>query len=171
MRSRLLRSVVLAGMFASFACILQAQDTLPLVESKETHYYDFWVGTWSVIKDGEVDPQGTTFIVTRGVHPAALEEAWSGGMNARAFRTWDKTAGRWMHVWISANGLFQVWEGRKVGDAWYMFKEFDVNGDKYLSRQAVLPRGEGKADRISERSDDGGKTWKLRFREELRRID
>jgi hypothetical protein len=148
-----------------------SQDALPLVESAETHYYDFWVGRWAVEKGGSVDPSGTTFTVTRGVHPGALEESWSGDYQARAFRAWDKTAGRWMHVWVSDNGLFQVWEGRKVGADWYMFKEFDIGGDRYLSRQAVLSRGPRRAVRISERSDDGGKTWTLRFREDLRRID
>ena len=145
------------------------QDTLPLIQSADTHYYDFWVGRWEVVKDNVADPHGTTFVVTRGVHPAALEETWSGALAARAFRSWDKTAGRWMHVWVSANGLFQVWEGRKVGSDWYMFKEFDIAGDRYLSRQAILRRDDHHATRISERSDDGGRTWQLRFREDLRR--
>jgi hypothetical protein len=150
---------------------LAPQDTKPLVESVDTHYYDFWVGRWAVEKDGRIDPSDTRFTVTKGVHAGALEETWDGDIQARAFRAWDKTAGRWMHVWVSANGLFQVWEGRRVGEDWYMFHEFAINGDRYLSRQAILPRGEGRAVRISERSDDGGKTWTLRFREDLRRIE
>ena len=150
--------------------LLAYQDTAPLVESADTHYYDFWVGRWATEKDGKVDPAGTTFHVTRGVHPAAFEETW-GDNRARAFRSWDKTAGTWMHVWVSGNGLFQVWEGRRVGTDWYMYKEFNVNGDRYLSRQAVLNRGPGRAVRVSERSDDGGRTWTLRFREELRKLD
>ena len=145
------------------------QDTRPLIESADTHYYDFWIGRWGEVKDGAVG--SVLFTVTRGVHPGALEEAWSGTLNARAFRAWDKTNNRWMHVWISSNGLFQVWEGRKVGDDWYMFKEFDVDGDRYLSRQAILRQGERDAVRVSERSDDGGKTWTLRFRQQLRRVN
>ena len=105
------------------------------------------------------------------MHPGALEETWGGSMTARGYRAWDKTAGRWMHVWVSGNGLFQVWEGRRVGTDWYMFKEFDINGDRYLSRQAVLSRGADRAVRISERSDDGGKTWTLRFKQDLRRVE
>ena len=147
-----------------------AQDVAPLVESSDTHYYDFWVGRWAVVKEGAVDPAGPTFTVTRGVHAAAVEETWGGAIDARAFRTWDKTAGRWMHVWVSANGLFQVWEGRRVGKDWYMFKEFEINGDRYLSRQGILRVDESRAVRISERSDDGGQTWTVRFREELQRI-
>jgi hypothetical protein len=146
------------------------QDTRPLIESADTHYYDFWVGQWAD-KKADASASGPAFTVTRGVHAGALEETWSGALSARAFRAWDKTTGRWMHVWISSNGLFQVWEGRKVGDDWYMFKEFDVDGDRYLSRQAVLRQGEREAVRISERSDDGGKTWTVRFRQELRRVE
>jgi hypothetical protein len=167
----MLAFVTLFVTLAATAAAPPAQDMKPLVESADTHYYDFWVGTWTVEKDGRAVPGAATFTVTRGVHPAALEESWGVGMTARAFRVWDKTAGRWMHVWISANGLFQVWEGRKVGDDWYMFKEFEIDGDRYLSRQAVLARGDGRAVRISERSDDGGKTWTLRFREDLRRVE
>ncbi|HEX6974251.1 MAG TPA: hypothetical protein VF147_07615 [Vicinamibacterales bacterium] len=163
--------IALVTLLATLFAGAPAQDMDPLVESPDTHYYDFWVGKWAVEKDGKIDPGATSFTVTRGVHPAALEEAWGGGMSARGLRTWDKTAGRWMHVWVSANGLFQVWEGRKVGADWYMVKEFDIKGDRYLSRQAVLNRGDGRAVRISERSDDGGKTWTLRFKEDLRRVE
>ena len=162
---------MLAFLIALLAGTLSAatQDTLPLVESADTHYYDFWVGTWLEVKDGKVVDGPPAFTVVRGVHAGALEETWGSGapVSARAFRTWDKTAGRWMHVWVSANGLFQVWEGRKVGADWYMFKEFDIQGDRYLSRQAILPDGENKAVRISERSNDGGKTWQPRFRQQL----
>lgn len=149
---------------------LVAQDTRPLVESADTHYYDFWVGRWAEVKDG-VAATEPAFVVTRGVHPGALEEVWSGPISARGVRAWDKTAGRWMHVWVSANGLFQVWEGRRVGNDWYMYKEFVIDGDAYLSRQAILRRGEKTAERLSERSDDGGRTWQVRFRQYLLRLD
>lgn len=171
MRASTFATCLLTVVLAAFPVPARMQDTAPLVESADTRYYDFWVGTWKTIKDGAIDPAGTTFTVTRGIHPGALEETWSGAMRARAFRAWDKTRGRWMHVWISANGLFQAWEGRRVGDDWYMFHEFDINGDRYLSRQAVLRTGPRDAVRVSERSSDGGRTWQLRFRELLRRVD
>lgn len=148
-----------------------AQDTLPLVESRDTRHYDFWIGRWVVVKDGKTDPGGITFTVSRSVHPGALEEVWSGAVSARALRAWDKTTSRWMYVWISDNALFQVWEGRKVGSDWYMFREFDIGRDRYLSRQAVLSTGPDSAVRISERSSDGGATWQLRFKENLRKIN
>lgn len=160
---------VLLTLIASIS--LPTQDMLPLVESADTHYYDFWIGRWAEVKNGQTVAGPPSFTVVRGIHAGSLEESWESPIRARAFRTWDKTAGRWMHAWVSANGLFQVWEGRKVGADWYMFKEFDIQGDRYLSRQAILQRGDRGAVRISERSDDGGRTWHVRFRQELRRVD
>lgn len=98
MRASTFATCLLTVAIAALPAPARMQDAAPLVESADTRYYDFWIGTWKTIKDGAIDPAGTTFTVTRGIHPGALEETWSGAMNARAFRAWDKTRGRWMHV-------------------------------------------------------------------------
>jgi hypothetical protein len=61
--------------------------------------------------------------------------------------------------------LYQIWEGKKINGNWYIYKEFDINGQKFLSRQAWIPDGENKLVRISERSFDQGVTWQPRFKE------
>ena len=66
-----------------------------------------------------------------------------------------------MYVWVSENGLFQVWEGRKIGKDWYIVRPFDISGDKYLSRQAWIPNGPDRLIRVSERSNDEGRTWQF----------
>jgi hypothetical protein len=169
-----LTKVLLASLLLPQA--LMAQDTLPLVDEPAVHYYDFFEGTWYRLVEGKPDTTGFRFVVQRGVHPGAWLEQWvqpAGGMaalSANAIRTWDKLNRRWMYVWVSGNGLFQVWDGRTVGDDWYIFREFDIQGDRYLSRQAWLPDGPGRLVRVSERSDDGGRTWRPRFRQEYQRL-
>lgn len=178
MISRAPVSVWLATLFLAtlLGSVVAAQDTHPLVDERELHYFDFWSGTWNRVIDGRVDTSATRFVVTRGLHAGAWEERWrqrldsTTVLHARAFRTWDKTTRRWTYVWVSDNGLFQVWEGRKVGIHWYFYREFDVQGDRYLSRQAWLPAEPGRLVRISERSSDGGGSWQLRFREDYRRM-
>lgn len=145
------------------------------MEGPDTHYFDFWEGEWQQVVDGRRDASRSWFRIRRDVHPAAFLEDWrlvidGTTTRATALRAWDKTAHRWMFSWVSANGLYQVWEGRKVGDHWYIYKEFDIQGDRYLSRQAWIPQGPSRLVRISERSDDGGQTWTLRFREEYERV-
>ena len=139
-------------------------------------YYDFWPGTWARIVNGRPDTKASSFTVKRGVHPAAFEEEWrlvsdTGTVSlSRAIRAWDQVGKRWMFVWVSDNALFQVWEGQKVGDRWYIVREFEIDGKRFLSRQAWWPESHDRVIRVSERSVDGGATWQPRFREEYGRV-
>jgi hypothetical protein len=72
-----------------------------------------------------------------------------------------------MFTWISDNGLFQVWEGQKVGDDWYIVKEFNIDGEIILSRQAWIPEGDHRLRRVLQRSTDGGETWVTRYEGEF----
>jgi hypothetical protein len=165
---------LVALLLAAPGAALAAQDTLPAVFPDDARYYDFWPGTWHRVVNGRPDTGSTTFRVRRDVHEAAFVEEWrlrvdSTRMRATAIRAWDKTAGRWMYTWVSDNALYQVWEGRKFGDDWYIVRHFDIAGDRYLSRQAWIPVGPDRLVRVSEKSYDEGRTWELRFREEYAR--
>lgn len=169
----IVRSLTLAsGLIAAVLSAAGAQDTEPLIAGPESRYFDFWEGTWRSFVNGRVDTAGTWFRVRRGIHDAAFEELWrlridsTTVLRARAFRAWDKTAERWMYVWVSDNGLFQVWEGRKVGDHWYIYREFGEAPDRFWSRQAWIAAGPDRVVRTIERSTDGGRTWQLRSRGE-----
>lgn len=159
------------------ATSVSAQTDAPPSPSPEMHYYDFWPGTWHRIVNGRGDETASSFQVKRIVHAAAFEEEWYEGVDAkgkaiwsRAIRAWDQINKRWMFAWISDNALFQVWEGRKYGDRWYIVREFETNGRRFLSCQAWWPDGPNRVVRVSERSFDGGTTWELRFREEYGRV-
>lgn len=66
---------------------------------------------------------------------------------------------------MSTDGLFQIWEGKKVDGIWYIYKTFMIDGQEVLSRQAFIPENDTTVIRTSEHSSDNGKTWRLRFRE------
>lgn len=154
----------------------QAQTEAPPKPSPEMRYYDFWPGQWARVVNGHVDPKASSFNVKRGLHDAAFEEEWrlvndQGKVaTSRALRAWDQVSGRWMFAWVSDNALFQVWEGRKFGEHWYIVREFEVEGRRFLSRQGWWPSGPDRILRVSERSFDGGKTWETRSREEYGRV-
>lgn len=138
--------------------------------SGDATYYDFWPGDWHEVVDGEVADQ-PRFQVERGLHPHSFEEEWHmEGYEAKAWRVWDSTTDRWMFIWISEDGHFQIWKEEKIGDHWYMFKEFVVDGEPVLSRQAFIPQDDGTLVRTSEHSSDGGETWTLRFKEVLVKV-
>lgn len=169
-------AVFVLGSCVAVAAQAGAQTDAPLVASPETAYYDFWPGTWARIVDGRPDARASSFVVRRGVHPAAFEEDWrlvdaAGTVRAsRGMRAWDQVGKRWMFAWVSDNALFQVWEGQKIGDRWYIVREFEVDGKRFLSRQAWWPEGPDRVIRVSERSLDGGATWAVRSRDEYGRV-
>lgn len=131
----------------------------------DSAYYDFWVGDWHQVVDGEVANE-PRFKVKKGLYGGHLEEEWQmEGYKAKAWRGWDSTADRWVFTWVSELGHYQVWNEKKVGDHWYMFKTFTIDGEEVLSRQAFIPQSDGTVIRTSEHSRDGGDSWRLRFRE------
>jgi len=142
----------------------------------DAHYFDFWAGTWYPLRGGTPDTTGTRFVVRPGPHPGAWIEEWRMRLDsvttisAHAVRAWDATRNRWGYLWVSSQGHFQVWDGRKVGSDWYIYRAFAFPNDTYLSRQAWLPLGPGRLQRISQKSYDGGETWQLRFTEEYVRV-
>lgn len=155
--------------------LARAQTDAAMTESDDTRYYEFWPGTWVEVVDGEPDSTGTRFVVRRGVHAAAFEEVWrlvydGAAHHSVALRAWDQVTKRWMFTWVSDNGLFQVWEGMKVEGDWYIVREFEIDGEVFLSRQAWISKGEGRLVRIMERSYDGGRTWETRSRTVFERV-
>lgn len=154
---------------------LSGQTDAPMEDSDEAHYFDFWPGTWVEVVDGAVDTSATRFVVRMSVHASAFEEDWRlvyGGAahHSAALRAWDRVSERWMFTWVSDNGLYQVWEGKKFGDDWYIVREFEIDGARFLSRQAWIPQGEDELLRVMERSFDGGRSWEPRSRTAFRRV-
>jgi hypothetical protein len=143
-----------------------AAPTSTLVDDR---YYDFWPGTWYAVNDGVRDSV-PTFVVRRGVHPAVFEEEWrlvidSGRVSrSTGLRAWDQTYAKWMFVWVSDLGHFQIWEGVRIGNRWYIQRAFEQGGQRFLSRQAWIPEGPDRVVRIMERSFDEGRTWQPRSR-------
>jgi hypothetical protein len=141
---------------------------------EDARFYNFWEGTWYRITENNTLDTTAFFKVRKGVHRFAFEEEWevmADGKQIRstAIRVWDKTNKKWGFVWVSDNGLFQVWDSKKENGIWYIYKNFDVNGDKYLSRQAWILQPNGDVLRISEKSYDSIK-WEPRFRISYKKI-
>lgn len=138
----------------------------------DSTYYQHWVGKWYKA-EGNSLAESPGFVVKRGLYSSSFEEYWmgAGGDFSMAWRAWDSMSKKWHFSWMSTDGLFQLWEGKKVDDTWYMYKTFNINGREILSRQAFIPRGTHELIRTSEHSEDDGKTWRLRFREVYRKKD
>lgn len=148
-----------------FLAMLVSSPLTAQVVPADSSYYDFWVGEWHQVVDGQIAAE-PRFVVEEGISSSLLEEHWQmEGYRAKAWRGWDSSQDTWTFVWISEQGHFQVWNERKVGKHWYMLKTFLIDGEEVLSRQAFIPQSDGSVVRTSEHSRDGGETWTLRFKE------
>ncbi|HMG90468.1 MAG TPA: hypothetical protein VK589_10415 [Chryseolinea sp.] len=163
-------SILFSLSVASFA-----QDTKELVITEDAKYFDFWVGTWHVINENGTIDSTSYFKIKRSVHSAAFEEEWqlavdkTKPLKSVALRAWDKSNNKWGFVWVSDNGLYQIWDSRKVDGHWYIYKQFTVNGDTYLSRQGFLLQPDDTVLRISEKTYDE-KKWEVRFKQRLKKV-
>lgn len=60
--------------------------------SHDSTYYDFWVGDWYQVVDGEVKEE-PRFRVKRGIYHSSFEEQWQlEGYKAKAWRGWDASS-------------------------------------------------------------------------------
>ena len=162
--------MTLAAALVFAAALAHPQDA-----ASDAAYYAFWPGTWCAVANGAPNPDDSCFTVKAGAHAAAFEEEWvqladGQRLMSRAMRAWDPVEKRWMLVWVSDQGHFQIWNGVKVGADWYIVREFEQDGRRFLSRQAWIPTGAGRLVRVMERSFDNGATWQPRSRTEFGRL-
>ena len=139
----------------------------------DIHYYDGWPGSWHKLQ-GDVVDSLATFEVRRGPGNSFLEN-WHlviDGKRTSSFglRSWDPQTKTWRLVWVSDPDHFQIWDGIKYPDGWYVTRQFGEGADAFLSRQAWIPQGPDRILRSIERSTDGGKTWTTRYRDLFQRV-
>lgn len=131
----------------------------------DKRYFNSWIGDWYLIEEGQVS-SAPRFQVKKGLNDYSYVEVWyMEDYVAKAWRAWDYMDQKWHFSWISDTGLFQLWEGEKVEDTWYIVKTFVINGEVIRSRQSIVFTSETTMTRVSEHSKNGGETWNERFRE------
>lgn len=141
-------------------------------DSADLRYYDRWPGTWYRVT-GDVVDSLPTFEVKRGPGNSFLE-SWYLTIDGRrtpsfGLRAWDAETRSWRLVWVADPELYQIWDGLKLTDGWYIMRRFGAGERAFLSRQAWIPQSSDRMLRTVERSTDGGKTWTVRYRDVFQR--
>jgi hypothetical protein len=162
-----------AALFLIGSAIQAQSANLPPASATELRYYDRWPGAWHRVDDDRVDSL-PTFVVRRGPGNAFLEDWYLeiDGARQRSFavRSWDAATRTWRLVWVADPDHFQIWDGLRLADGWYIIRKFGEGADAFLSRQAWIPQGPDRLYRTIERSTDGGATWTTRTRGYYQRV-
>jgi hypothetical protein len=118
-----------AALFLIGSAIQAQSPNLPPASATELRYYDRWPGAWHRVDDDRVDSL-PTFVVRRGPGNAFLKDWYLeiDGARQRSFavRSWDAATRTWRLVWVADPDHFQIWDGLRLADGWYIIRKFSL---------------------------------------------
>lgn len=151
-------AVIVGILAASGAARAQGTQSKPRpCAGPEHRQFDFWIGDWEV-RDAKGAPQGTNRI-TQEYDGCVLQEHWSSpGQTGSSFNVYDARAKRWHQTWVDSGGTLLLLDGGLEKDGSMLLKS---PGGSQRIRWTLL--GDGRVRQLWETSDDGGKSWKVKF--------
>ena len=136
-------------------------------EDAEFHQFDFWLGDWDVVSNGDNTPGGASHIASE-MGGCVIWENWTS-LNTRYFgksyNTYNVNLHRWEQYWVdnSAGPIF-FHGGLKDGVMDYWTDDVpQPNGDKLRRHLQFIQLGPDKVRQFSRGSTDGGKTWNVEY--------
>jgi hypothetical protein len=164
----MMRTLLILTLFVSMQ--LMAQDeaaenpaTPAPCSGEKYHQFDFWIGDWNVISNGQLAG-------TNSIHPilngCALQEKWQGasGLAGTSFNVYDQANDQWHQTWIDGSGTLLELDGDLRNGEMVLQGDrpaADGNG-KTSHRITWTPNTDGSVRQLWEATQDG-KTWTVLF--------
>jgi tetratricopeptide (TPR) repeat protein len=153
---------------ARFAAIREKVEALANpCDDEEFHRFDFWIGEWNVLQNGQVVGTNRIERISEG---CALFESWedASGVAGHSINFYDPHADRWKQTWVGGSG--GILEFVEVDDADYddgamrfVATSHDRQGRASLQRMTFYDQADGSVRQLIEQSTDGGATWSPSF--------
>ena len=150
------RLILAACCITTFSVIAQSPCSNP-----KAHEFDFWIGTWTVYKNGTDKIVGYNTI-NSVAGDCGLQENWKSvdgsnigtSLNKFAFRK-----GKWQQFWIDNSGITLQLEGNYSDNKMIMTGESPTA----LDRITWFNNADGTVRQLWEQSKDKGTTWAIAF--------
>jgi hypothetical protein len=153
----------------SIAVLLTALLQTASAAPAKAHWFDFWVGQWTV---SWVNPDGSPGRgrnqIRKILEDQVIEEQFEGeagstppALLGRSLTVLQKGAGEWRQAWADNQGGFFAFTGGLDGETRYFATEFKALKGQRMRFYDI------QADSFTwdwEGSNDGGKTWTLLWR-------
>ena len=161
-----MRKVIFLSIF-----VFMTSQTIP-AQSESAKWFDFWVGKWNVSWDEGGGKRGSgTNTITKILDGAVIQEDFvvteglQKGFKGMSHSVYGATSKQWHQAWVDNQGGYYNLVGERNEDV-RIFKTLPrVSEGKEIVQRMVFK--DIKVDSFVwdwEKSEDGGKTWKLEWR-------
>jgi hypothetical protein len=138
--------------------------------SPQSRQFDFWIGDWEYTSEGKRGINRVSKILDGCV---ILEQFGDGSPNTltgHSVSTFDRPTRQWKQTWVDNTGSYLDFSGAMEGGKMVFTREATADGKKILQRMVWFNIEQDRFSWSWDRSDDGGKTWKVLWPLEYKRI-
>ncbi len=136
-------------------------------DSEMSKQFDFWLGNWSYS-----GPNGSGVNrITKILDGCVILETFEGApLKGRSFSTFDRATQKWKQTWVDNTASYLDFTGGFADGRMTFVREAEINGKKFLQRMVWFDIHPDNFQWNWERSDDGGKTWRVLWHIDYKRM-
>jgi hypothetical protein len=138
--------------------------------ASQQRQFDFWVGDWKLSWPGDKpgDTVHGTNRIVRILDGCVVQENFDGGsdmhLRGTSVTSLDTRSGKWKQTWVDNQGGYLDFVGEwKDGQMILSREGVRPDGAPILQRMVWKNIGRNELDWSWEASEDGGKTWQVRW--------
>ena len=140
------------------------QTAAATCRSAETGQFDFWVGEWDLSWEGGAGTNRIEKIMGGCVIQENFDGTQAMKLQGMSVSTWNPKLGKWRQTWVDNQGGYLDFVGGFEGGRMTLTRPAPVLGDNVVQRMVWYNIENDSFNWNWERSDDGGKTWKVNWK-------
>lgn len=145
-----------------------AAGPVDLSQMSPARRFDFWIGSWETVSNGQVYGTATVERTFGGRGLRQVAKASDGTMRSISNYVFDSGDGKWRQVWMDGEGSYAVLEGGLEDDRMVLTMT-SLDGQPRVAGRSVFSNITAEGfDYRWQTSEDGGETWSegtpVRFR-------
>jgi len=160
---------------ARFTAVVEKakRNAEPCAYEPRSREFDFWIGDWNVTSNLNGGAQAGKSHVERILGQCVIFENWTGRFGSgKSLNAWNPDLECWQQTWMDDAGhVTNYGHGRLVDGAMQFLAEDKNPAGKWVRRRLTFyPLGPDEVRQLGERSEDEGKTWKVDYDLDYRRV-
>jgi len=137
----------------------------PPCAGPEFGQFAFWVGEWDARWEGGEGSNSITSILDGCVILENFDSRGpaQGGLRGMSVSTYNPALGKWQQTWVDNQGGYLDFVGEFKDGRMVLSRQASLGGKEFLQRMVWHDIKPGSFIWDWERSDDGGRTWLVRW--------